>query len=631
MSRFRSGFAAAVGLFLATVGSAAQPQIIDTSLEPIRKDIFFLAGPECEGRGIDTKGINKAADYIAAAFKSAGLKPGMPNGSYFQPFDVTLGAKLGSPNKLLFRGLKGKTFDLEIPKEASPLGYSQTGTASGGLVFAGYGITAPKLKYDDYAGLNVEGKIVIVIRKLPKPAEGAKGRFDTTVPENEDSPLGALQTKIENASAHKAAGILFVSDRVTASRSDDVMPYAMHAQGTEPSLFPVFHVAREQIDSLFKSAGKPPLEEIEEEIDKDLKPHSFALKGWAADAEITVIRSEVKCKNVVGVLDGRGPLANETVVIGAHYDHLGYGTYGSLGGKDSGGKIHYGADDNGSGTAGLIELARRFGAMNNREGRRIVFIAFSGEERGLYGSIHYCKEPLFPLDSTVAMLNMDMIGRVIQVPADWLGLWPGKRDRLVIYGTGTGDSLDKLVDDANGQFDFKLFKIPGGSAPSDSDSFYRKKVPVLFFFSGTHGDYHKPTDSPDKINLAGLKKVADMTAYFIDRLSIDPAPKFQVTRGGWEDPTETRPRTARGGPKMGIMPGNYEERDSGVLVGGVSPGGAAEAAGLQEGDLIVEIAGKPIKNIGGYMTVMAGQKAGQAVAVKIKRKGKEVTVEVTPK
>src|SRR5205085_769932 len=155
------------------------------------------------------------------------------------------------------------------------------------------------------------------------------------------------------------------------------------------------------------------------------------------------------------------------------------------------------------------------------------------------------------------------------------------------------------------------------------------KVPVLFFFTGTHADYHKPTDLPDKINLAGLKKVTDMAYFYAERLADGPRPKFQVTKGGWEDPTDNRPRP-RPGPKMGIMPGNYEEVDKGVLIGGVSPGGAAEKAGLKEGDLIVEIGGKPIKNIGGYMTAMAGQKAGQAMDVKVMRKGKEVTLKVTP-
>jgi len=630
MRRLRPGLVVlAVSVFLASFGEAAQPQATDHSLDTLRKDLFFLAGPECEGRGIDTKGILKAADHIAASFKASGLRPAMPDGSYFQPFKVTLGAKLGSPNKLVFHGPKGKTINFDIPKEASPMGFSRSSKAEGGLVFVGYGLTAPKLKYDDYEGLDVEGKIVILLRKTPNPDKLAAGRFDTSVPEGEDSPMAALQSKIENAAAHKAVGVIVVSDRVTAGKKDELFSYSVHAQGTVPASFPVFHLKREDLDSLLKSVGEPGLDAIETKIDKDVKPHSVAFKGWTADAEVTANRTEVQCKNVVGVLDGHGPLAGETLVIGAHYDHLGYGTFGSLGGPKAQGQIHYGADDNASGTAGLLEIARRFGALKNRDGRRIVFIAFSGEERGLYGSIHYCKEPIYPLESTAAMLNMDMIGRVTEVPADWLGLFPQKKDRLVIYGTGTADSFDRLTNEANAKFDFKLFKIPGGNAPTDSDSFYRKKIPVLFLFSGTHADYHKPTDLPEKINLPALKKSADLMYHLAEQLAVAPRPVFQATKGGWEDPTDNRPRP-RPGPKMGIMPGNYEEVDKGVLIGGVSPGGAAEKAGLKENDLIVEIAGKPVKNIGAYMTAMGGQKAGQPVEVKVIRAGKEMLVKVTP-
>lgn len=629
MSRLRLNLAAlALGIYLTSSGGAAQPQATDTSLDPLRKDLFFLAGPECEGRGIDTKGINKAADYIAESFKTSGLRPAMPDG-YFQPFKVTLGAKLGTPNKLVFNGPNGKELDLNIGKDAAPMGFSRTSKAEGGLVFAGYGITAPKLKYDDYAGIDAKGKFVIFIRKTPNPEKLAEGRFDTSVPEGEDSPHAALQAKIDNAAEHKAAGVIIVSDRVSVARKDELFTYAIHAQGTVPASFPVFHMKRDELDKLLKEAGKPTLEEIEARIDKEVMPYSFALKGWTADAEVTANRTEVMCKNVVGVLDGHGPLADETIVIGAHYDHLGYGTFGSLGGPGAGGKVHYGADDNASGTTGLLDIARRFGAMKNREGRRILFIAFSGEERGLYGSIHYCKEPIFPLESTAAMINMDMIGRVTQVPADWLGLFPEKKDRLVLYGTGTGDSFNALTDQANAKFDFKLFRIPGGNAPTDSDSFFRKKIPVLFLFSGTHADYHKPTDLPEKVNLPALKKAADMAYFFAEQLAVAPRPKFQVTKGGWEDPTDNRPKM-RPGPKMGIMPGNYEEADKGVLVGGVSPGGAAEKAGLKENDLIIEIGGKPVKNIGQYMTAMAGQKVGQPVEVKVMRGGKEMTVKVVP-
>jgi Zn-dependent M28 family amino/carboxypeptidase len=370
--------------------------------------------------------------------------------------------------------------------------------------------------------------------------------------------------------------------------------------------------------------------DIETLIDKDLTPRSFEIKGWKADAEVAVNRDEYKVKNVVGVLDGAGPLADETIVLGAHYDHVGFGNYGSLGGAAGRGKIHFGADDNASGTTGLIELARRYGAMKDRQGRRMVFIAFSAEELGLYGSVHYCKAPLYPLEKTAAMINMDMIGRSKPVPADWLGVF--KQDRLVVYGTGTGDGFNELVDKANAKVEFKLSRLASGTGPSDHDSFYRKKVPVLFLYTGTHGEYHRPTDVPEKINVPAMKKVADFVQVLADDLTTREArPKYQETKGGWTDPTDPRAVPTRPkGPTLGIRPGNYEAEDGGLLVDGVTPGGPAEKGGIKDGDVIVEIGGKPVKNIGGYMSAMSAQKAGTPTEVVVMRKGQKVTLKVTP-
>jgi hypothetical protein len=626
--------AAALGLLLALSAPAtAQKPFDDPVLERMRKDVFFLAGPECEGRGVDTKGIDLAADYVADAFKQAGLKPAMKDGSYFQPFKFTASSKVGEPTALTLNG----PGDVSVTKELKPgtdfnaMGFSPTSKASGGLVFVGYGITAPDLKYDDYAGMDVTGKVVVILRKIPRAAVTGKDRFDTSVPTPDESAHAALQAKIDNAVAHKAAGVIIVNDTTSAGTRDPLVQFANHAIGTNPAPFPVMHVKRAALDRVFSNGPIKSVGDIETLIDKDLKPRSFAIKEWKASAEVTVNKNEIKCKNVVGVLEGAGPLADETVVIGAHYDHVGYGTYGSLGGPTAKGKIHYGADDNASGTTGLMELARRYGAMKDRQGRRIVFIAFSAEERGLYGSVHYCKEPLYPLDKTAAMINMDMIGRVKEVNADWLGLW-GKKDRLVIYGTGTADTFKNLVADANAKTDFKLSTLAAGTGPSDHDSFYRKKVPVLFLYTGTHGEYHRPTDVPEKINVPGMKKVTDFVQAVTDELTtVETKPKYLATRDPWRDPTDPNAATARPpGPRLGIRPGNYESEDGGVLVEGVSPGGAAEKGGVKDNDVIVEIGGKPVKNIGSYMTAMSTQKAGTPVEVVVMRKGQKMTLKLTP-
>jgi hypothetical protein len=246
------------------------------------------------------------------------------------------------------------------------------------------------------------------------------------------------------------------------------------------------------------------------------------------------------------------------------------------------------------------------------------------------------------------MLNMDMIGRVAEVDDDAglvrLGSVAGapagstvpgavvKRDRVVVYGTGTADGLDEVVSQANRKFDFKLLRVPGGSGPSDHESFYVKHVPVLFFFTGTHRDYHRPTDTPEKVNLPGLKKVADLAEVLTSHYAAaTERPRYQATKGGWTDPTDDRPRVSRPqGPRLGIMPGNYEAETGGVLVEDVVPGGASEKAGVKAKDVIVEIAGKPVKNINDYMTAMAGQKPGVAIDVVVIRKDKKMTVKVTP-
>ena len=399
--------------------------------------------------------------------------------------------------------------------------------------------------------------------------------------------------------------------------TDRLVRFTDHSMGTNPAPFPVLFCKREVVDELIAVGPIHSVADLETLIDRDLKPRSFEILGWKIDAEVTVQRSNFKVKNVVGVLEGSGPLADETIVLGAHYDHVGYGSFGSLGGKAAEGKIHYGADDNASGTTTLMELARRFGAMKNRQGRRLVFIAFSAEERGLYGSLHYCKEPLYPLDKTVAMINMDMVGRTKPIPSDWLGLSPYK-DRLIVYGTGTSPGFAKLVEEVTAASDFKVSTLATGTGPSDHQSFYQKRVPVLFLYTGTHNEYHRPTDIPEKINVPGMKKVADFVQVLAGHLAAEARPAFQATKDPWYDPTENRPARPQG-PRMGIRP-NYDS-DEGLVVDGVVPGGAAEKGGMKDGDVIVEIGGKPVKNIGGYMAAMSTQKAGTVMEVAVMRGG----------
>ena len=271
------------------------------------------------------------------------------------------------------------------------------------------------------------------------------------------------------------------------------------------------------------------------------------------------------------------------------------------------------ASGNGSGTTSVMELARHFAAMKGRKGRRLVFMTFSAEERGLLGSRYYCnQQPLFPLKDTVAMVNLDMVGRL-----------PDETSKLLVEGIGTAKTFDKLVSELGEKHKFQLVKKQSGLGPSDHDSFCRKDIPVLFLWTGLHKDYHRPSDTADKINVRGMRRIADMAEDIIARLATEAErPQFVKvsTPGG----------PVRGkGPRLGIQP-NYEDDKEGVLIDGVSAGGAAEKAGLKAGDRIVEIGGRTVRNLNGLMVIMAQQERGRAVDITVQRGGKRVPLKLTP-
>lgn len=592
---------------LCSVPGRAEPTL-HPSIERMKKDITYLGSDECEGRGIETQGINKAADYIAAQFKAMGVKPALKGESYFQSFKINGMPKLGSPNHLVFKGPQSKEIEPMINKDFTVSGLTGKGKVEAGIVFAGYGITIGEKDYDDYRGIDVKDKIVLILRQTPRTT--GKNSFHP-----DQAQHASLTAKLNNAQKHKAAGVIFVNDKEKAGKTDDLMPFD-DLRGQGGTSLPTVCIHRTLADELLAGSEKK-LADLEAEIDKDLKPQSLEIKGWRANIETTIERTELSAKNIIGVVEGHGPLANETVVIGAHYDHLGRGEPGS---RSKGSKaIHYGADDNGSGTTCVIELARRFAAMKDRQGRRMVFMLFSGEERGLLGSAHYCKEPVFPLKDTVAMINLDMVGRL---RADE----ETKKDKLEIGGVGSAKSFDTMLDQFNQQYRFKLTKTKSGTGPSDHTSFYVKGVPVFFFFTGFHNEYHMPTDKPELINVAGMKKICDMVQELATKIATDKE-RPEYVKGA----TGPSPSGTRSGPRIGFVPAEYDDAETkGVPVGGVIPGGAGEKAGLKMGDWIVEIAGQPIKNMQDYMKAMSTQKVGKELELIVKRAEMKVKLKVIP-
>jgi hypothetical protein len=363
------------------------------------------------------------------------------------------------------------------------------------------------------------------------------------------------------------------------------------------------------LDQVVRAALGKSLAELEKQIDQGPTPMSHELTGWRAVGQASVQREEVEVKNVIGVLEGEGPLASETLILGAHYDHLGWGGPGSA--APGVHEIHNGADDNGSGTTVLIEVARELVAQEKKPRRRIVFIAFTGEERGLIGSAHYVHNPLFPLESTVAMLNMDMVGRL-------------QDEKLIVHGTGTATEFDALADRIGKDYGFQITKKPGGFGPSDHSSFYAAKIPVLFFFTGTHKDYHRPTDDVDKLNVPGMRRIGSMVVEIAGELAAAPdRPHRQEVKGG-------EPTLGGGGdrPYFGSIP-DFSQEEPGYALSGVTKGGPAERAGMKAGDIIIRLGESKIGNLEDFDSALRKYKAGDKVKVVVKRGKEEVTLEVT--
>lgn len=593
-----------VPLLLAAEKAAPAPASARTTCEArMRRDITFLASDQCEGRGPGTRGIEKAADYIAAQFQQAGLKPAGADGSYFYPFPISANI-LDEPARLVLTGSQGQTIALRQGVHFWPMALGGSGSDKAPVVFAGYGITSEKTNYDDYADVDAANKVVILLRGAPQSSD--KDR-------NHELMNGApLVKKIDNAQKHDAAAVLIVNDADTARDGDGLLDFNYTAFARSAGKIPAFHVRRAVLEMMLPG-GADTLTALEKGILHERKPHSCELPGWTANVSVRMHRGKIIAKNIVGALEGAGPLANETIVVGAHYDHLGYGGNGSLD-RTRKMAIHHGADDNASGSTALMELARRFASLKDRQGRRLVFIAFSGEELGLFGSEYYCKYPLYPLEDTASMFNLDMVGRLRTDKAS------GKA-KLLSEGCGTAQPFRELLDKLGEKHGFKMVNKPSGFGPSDHASFCGKDVPVLFLWTDYHDDYHRPSDTADKINIEGMRRIVELSQEAVTTLAQMDKPEYIKVKNEPVSPGKYQ------GPTLGLRP-SYSDEGEGLLIGGVSEGRPAANAGLQADDRIIRINNKPIKNIQTYMTVLAGHKKGETIEVVILRDGKKKTVKV---
>ena len=567
--------------------------------------IKYLASPEMRGRESGSPELEKAAQYIAGQFKADGLKP--PDGqNYLQAFEVTTSAKAGKSNRLDF-AIGGETQSLQANKDFVPFSFSARGKASGGVVFAGYGITAPEYNYDDYAGMDVKGKFVLILAHEPQEYD-EKSVFDGKVYTDHSQ----YYSKAANARRHGAAGVILINDLINHKASADELEAFGSAAGPTDAGILFVQVKIQVVEPWFKAEGKD-LMDLERGIDADVKPRSFLLKGVEVRENVDVERVVRTVHNVLGYLPGE---TDEYLIVGAHYDHLGLGGTFSLAPSLTG-TVHPGADDNASGTAGVVELARHFSALPKPK-RGILFMTFAGEELGLLGSGFYANHPELPLAKAVTMINMDMIGRV-------------RDGKLFIGGAGTGTTLRKDLDGITPRFPLHVdYSDNSGYGSSDHTSFTAKQVPVLFFFSGLHGDYHKPSDTWDKINAPAAVEVLQLVADIADRIDMQAdRPEFIRVEEKQNNPHAGQLAGSGSGygPYFGSIP-DFAEPPRGVRFADITPESPAAKAGLKAGDILIRFGDDPIQNLYDFTYALRAHKAGEAVEVEVLRSDKSVKATV---
>ncbi|MGQ0505894.1 MAG: M20/M25/M40 family metallo-hydrolase [Myxococcaceae bacterium] len=574
-------------LFVTQWKNVSPAKVVETGAERIGRDIAWLAAPEREGRGVGTKGLVAAGEYLEARLKELGLEPAGKEG-FRSPFPVTTGVTVKETTEL---NVGGAT----VAKDAVvPAGFSANATVKGELILAGYGIDAKDLKVDDYAKKNVKGKIVVVRRFTP---EG--GAFADTVAQRR---WGDLRHKAWVAREKGAKALLVVDSPVKPkdAPADWSMPNEARLPAPAPEGYgdaglPVVFVKRE--------AFAPTLALLEQNK-KVSGAVTVALEGAQQDAFNVVARLPAPVMNKLA----------GTIVVGAHYDHLGLGGRGSLAPDKH--EAHGGADDNASGTAALLEVARILKAKQSEMRRDVVFIAFSAEEGGVLGSTAFTREPTagLKLPDVVGMLNMDMVGRM-------------RANRLIVLGSDSAEEWNGLVQAACDAARVECTLGGDGYGPSDQTPFYASGVPVLHFFTGAHSDYHKPTDEAARINAVGTARVADIVAGTTAALALhkgklaykkvpSPAPRGDLR--SFNASLGTIPDYA--GPTSG---------QKGVLLAGVRAGGGAERAGMKRGDVLVKLGKHEISSVEDLMYALNSAHPGETVSAVVVREGKQVTLETT--
>ena len=646
-----------ISFLLANSVVAQQVATFDASAEKLQKHISYLASDKLEGRRTGTQGSTDAAKYIAAEFGKLGLRPAgakanswrrtTPLNAFQQTFPYVAGVELGKGNSFrtgdvieLIKGLENSIAGADPSKVTvgvnwTPLGFSSNAQVNGELVFVGYGITASELKHDDYGSGLAKGRIAIALQGTPD-GENPHGQF---------TRFEGVRWKAV-AARNAGAKALIVIAREENFANERLAKLTYDNSGGQAGL-PVIVISRQLADKIFQLSATT-LSLTEQEVAN--KTAGTRVLTGSLSLTTDIVRNEVTAYNVIGVLEGSDPaLKNETIIIGAHFDHLGHGGEGSLAANST--EIHHGADDNASGTAGVLELARIVSTQRPRPKRTIVFMGFSGEEEGLLGSNYYVNHPLLPLENTVAMINMDMIGRMkdrkviiggMGTAKEWRGIidsynlsgnkapvlssmtaTPGTSDPPPLTVATSATSPPVTKSDSNKTFDVTYQE--DGLGPSDHSSFYLKHIPVLFFWTGTHNDYHKPSDTFDKINYTDEVRILMLVARIVN--DVDRSEKRLTYTVAKSDSQQGRSTGFR--VYLGTIP-NYSDSNDGLLIDGVRDDSPAAKAGLKAGDKIIKIGTRDIKNVYDYTYALGEMKAGEEYVVELMRAGEKLTLKIKP-
>jgi len=592
------------------------------------RDATYLASDDLEGRGVRTQGLERAAEYLAAQFAEAGLNTSHYNGTPFQEFELlSLGGD--SPvQQIEFRAEDGLARRLLPDQDFASLVLSRSTKLDVPVAFAGFGISAPEVGYDDYQGLDVAGRAVVILRHAPTVFETEAGDL---------AKHSYIRTKIAGASARGASAVILCSDLASiesprqttpqqqTARSSGQRDKLLHVEltledGIRP--LPVIHCRREILKELLKDFCKFDLDAAERRIADHNMPASQQLAGLSLAGHVSQLRRGRTLKNVVATLDPLEPTTDETIIVGAHYDHLGRGGWGSLT-LGANNEIHNGADDNASGTSVLLEVARQLAATETPLPRRVLFVAFSAEELGLIGSRKYVKAPLVPIDQSIAMLNLDMVGRL-------------RNDRLTVYGTGSSKSWSPLLDAFAPRHSLSIASKPSGYGPSDHASFYETGVPVLHFFTGFHPQYHRPEDDVEHLNVEGMRRIAGLVVDLVTTLGqAEERPQRSLASSGspLSDLTLgltdlTTPDVSSGPPTLGIIPVSRAQGQAGVLVRKTVSRSPADLHGIRTGDVIVRVGRQRIDSIEQLVTEVRAQSRDEKLPVELVRNGIRMKVRI---